>query len=350
VLTTDAAVKSQVVSCSKEGGTSTKFLLDAAKVQGEDISSASFSYDLANYQGWYVQLAFKGAGQAAWANLTSQLYQQYQSDGTYRQVAIVLDNETVTAPQIESAINGPAIISGGGMTKNSSQLLQTQLKFGALPVSFTPQDIVNTSASLGLAQLKGGLLAGGIGLALVVLYCLFYYRALGLVVIASLGISASLIYAAIVLLGRSSLGFTLSLAGVAGFIVAIGITADSFVVFFERVKDEVRDGKTARSAVPRAWSRARRTILSADAVSLIAAVVLVWLATGPVSSFAFTLGLSTLIDLVVVFLFTHPLVAVLSGSKTFTSPRISGLGELRRARTTDSAAPARLGSIRTKES
>ncbi|HEY2791188.1 MAG TPA: MMPL family transporter, partial [Micromonosporaceae bacterium] len=165
----------------------------------------------------------------------------------------------------------------------------------------------------------------------------------------SLVVSASIIYAAIVLLGRSSIGFTLSLAGIAGFIVAIGVTADSFVVFFERLKDEVRDGKTARSSVPRAWVRARRTILSADAVSLIAAGVLLALASGPISGFAFTLGLSTLIDLVVVFLFTHPIVSVLSGSKTFTSPRFSGLGDLRRSRS-DSAAPASRLGMQTKES
>jgi preprotein translocase subunit SecD len=157
------------------------------------------------------------------------------------------------------------------------------------------------------------------------------------------------VYASIVLLGRSQLNFALSLAGVAGFIVAIGITADSFVVFFERIKDEVRDGRSGRTAVPKAWVRARRTILSADAVSLIAAVVLVLVATGPVAGFAFTLGLSTIIDLIVVFLFTHPLVSVLSGSKAFTSPRFSGLGEMRAPRVTDTAT-TRVGSMRTKES
>src|SRR5436305_13819205 len=198
--------------------------------------------------------------------------------------------------------------------------------------------------------MKVGLLAGGIGLILVVLYCLFYYRALGIVVILSLGVSGALVYGSLVVLGRT-IGYTLSLAGIAGFIVAIGITADSFVVFFERLKDEVKDGRTVRSAVPRAWVRARRTILSADMVSFLAAAVLYFLAIGAVKGFAFTLGLSTIIDLVVVFLFTHPLVATLSRSSAFTSPRISGLGNLRsdKAIAAQQAAP-RFGAVRTKES
>jgi preprotein translocase subunit SecD len=209
----------------------------------------------------------------------------------------------------------------------------------------------SVSATLGLAQMKAGLLAGAIGLALVVIYCLIYYRALGLVVIASLAASASIVFAMLVLLGRS-MGFTLSLAGIAGFIVAIGITADSFVVFFERLKDEVKEGRTVRSSVPRAWVRARRTILSADAVSLLAAIVLYLLASGQVAGFAFTLGLSTIIDLVIVFLFTHPLVSVLSGSKTFTSPKFSGLGGVREAHLAESgtSSAGRVGAMRTKES
>jgi preprotein translocase subunit SecD len=228
--------------------------------------------------------------------------------------------------------------------------LSQQLKFGSLPLSFTIQDFSDVTATLGLQQMQMGLLAGLIGLALVVLYCLFYYRALGLVVILSLLASGALVFASLVLLGRYQ-GYTLSLAGIAGFIVAIGITADSFVVFFERLKDEVKDGRTVRSAVPRAWVRARRTILSADTVSFLAAAVLYFLALGPVKGFAFTLGLSTLIDVLVVFLFTHPLVAVLARSSGFTSPRFSGLGNLR----SDRAIPAnqatnRLGAVRTKES
>jgi preprotein translocase subunit SecD len=198
--------------------------------------------------------------------------------------------------------------------------------------------------------MKMGLLAGAIGLALVILYCLFYYRALGLAVIASLAVSGALVYASLVLLGRQ-VGYTLSLAGIAGFIVAIGITADSFVVFFERLKDEVKDGRSVRSAVPRAWVRARRTILSADTVSFLAAAVLYFLAIGEVKGFAFTLGLSTLLDVIVVFLFTHPLVAVLSRLNAFTSPRVSGLGNLRSDRALAKTTPTnRFSAARTKES
>jgi preprotein translocase subunit SecD len=165
----------------------------------------------------------------------------------------------------------------------------------------------------------------------VFVYALVYYRLLGLVMIASLILSAVVVYASLVLLGRQ-IGFALSLAGIAGFIVSIGITADSFVVYFERLKDEVREGRSLRSAVPRAWVRARRTILSADAVSFLAAAILYWLAIGDVKGFAFTLGLSTVLDLIVVFLFTHPLMAVLSRVKGFGSNRFSGLGRVDHSR------------------
>jgi len=342
-MTDDRFLNQQVVACDQTTP-DTKYLLDAAKVQGTDIGSASANYDPVNYAstgGWTVNLQFKGSGQSKWSNLTAA--------EVGKQVAIVLDNQVVSAPTIQQVINGPAVISGTGITADTAHTLATQLKYGALPLGFVQQTAQIVSATLGLQQLQYGLLAGAIGLALVVIYCLLYYRALGFVVIASLLVSGSIVFASLVLLGRS-LGFTLSLAGIAGFIVAIGITADSFVVFFERLKDEVKEGRTVRSAVPRAWVRARRTILSADAVSFIAAVVLYALASDQVRGFAFTLGLSTIIDLVTVFLFTHPLVHVLSGTRTFTSPRVSGLGGLR-SRGAPSGSPAgRVGSMRTKES
>jgi preprotein translocase subunit SecD len=342
-LTDDRFLGQQVVACDQTQP-DVKYLLDAAKVQGTDVGSAAANYDPVNYAstgGWTVNLSFKGSGQQKWANLTKAEVGQ--------QVAIVLDNEVVSAPQINQVITGSAVISGSGITQTTAHTLATQLKYGALPIGFVQQTAQTVSATLGLQQLQYGLLAGAIGLVLVVGYCLLYYRALGLVVIASLVVSAAIVFASLVLLGRS-IGFTLSLAGIAGFIVAIGITADSFVVFFERLKDEVKDGRTVRSAVPRAWVRARRTILSADAVSFIAAVVLYALASDQVRGFAFTLGLSTIIDLIVVFLFTHPLVHVLSGSKTFTSPRFSGLGGLRGANTRGGPPAERVGSMRTKES
>jgi preprotein translocase subunit SecD len=341
-MTDNKFLGQQVVACDATTP-DTKYLLDVAKVQGTDVHSASANYDPVNYAstgGWTVNLNFTGSGQAKWSNLTK--------DEVGNQVAIVLDNQVVSAPTIQQVINGPAVISGTGITADTAHTLATQLKYGALPLGFTQQTALNVSATLGLQQLKYGLLAGAIGLILVVGYCLVYYRALGLVVIASLIVSGAIVFSSLVLLGRS-IGFTLSLAGIAGFIVAIGITADSFVVFFERLKDEVKEGRTVRSAVPRAWVRARRTILSADAVSFIAAVVLYALASDQVRGFAFTLGLSTIIDLIVVFLFTHPLVHVLAGTRTFTSPRVSGLGGLR-SRPERAAAPSRAGSMRTKES
>jgi preprotein translocase subunit SecD len=283
--------------------------------------------------------------------MQAQQQQQQQQQQGGSQVAIVLDNEVVSAPQIQSVIVGDAIINGSGINDVTSKTLATQLRYGSLPLNFKEESFQQVTATLGLQQMKYGLLAGAIGLGLVVLYCLFYYRGLGLVVIASLAVSGGIIFAALVLLGRV-MGFTLSLAGIAGFIVAIGITADSFVVYFERLKDEVKDGRTVRSAVPRAWKRARRTILSADAVSFLAAAVLYIFAAGPVKGFAFTLGLSTIIDLVVVFLFTYPLVALLSRSSAFSSPRFSGLGNARSDKAIEAAGakPSRFGVPRTKES
>jgi preprotein translocase subunit SecD len=198
------------------------------------------------------------------------------------------------------------------------------LKYGALPIAFDKSEAVSVSATLGKQSLNAGLLAGAIGLALVVLYSFIYYRALGIVTVASLVTSGLLVYASICLLG-SVIGFTLTLAGIAGLIVAVGITADSFVVFYERLKDEVHEGRTVRTSVERSWTRARRTILSADTVSFLAAAALYWLSIGSVRGFAFTLGLSTLLDLVIVFLFTKPVVTVLVRRPLFSTSRFSGL-------------------------
>jgi preprotein translocase subunit SecD len=345
-----------VIACEQGDNVHTKYALDKAKVQGTDVAGASSDYDT-NNGGWLVKLHFTGAGQPKWTALTQEAFDQGKQTsqtgqpGQNAQVAIVLDNQVVSAPQIQSVITGDAIINGAGINDVTSKVLATQLKYGSLPLSFKVETFQNVTATLGKQQMWYGLVAGAIGLALVILYCLFYYRGLGLVVIASLGISGSIIFACLVLLGRY-LGFTLSLAGIAGFIVAIGITADSFVVYFERLKDEVKDGRTVRSAVPRAWKRARRTILSADAVSFLADDTLYVLAAGPVKGFAFTLGLSTIIDLVVVFLFTYPLVALLSRSSAFTSPRFSGLGNARSDKAIEAAAAKspRFGAVRTKES
>ncbi len=343
-----------VVACDQGENVHSKYYLDKAKVLGTDVKSATNNYD-PQQGGWYVGLSFTGKGQSKWTALTQEAVndgsQQSQSGQQAQNsaVAIVLDNEVVSAPQIKSVIVGDAIINGGDIDQNTSKVLANQLKYGALPLSFKIETIQSVTPTLGLQQMEYGLLAGALGLVLVIVYCLFYYRGLGLVVISSLVISGALVFASLIMLGRF-IGFTLSLAGIAGFIVAIGITADSFVVFFERLKDEVKDGRTVRSAVPRAWIRARRTILSADAVSFIAAAVLYLLAAGPVKGFAFTLGMSTIIDLLVVFLFTHPLVALLARSSAFTSPRFSGLGNARSDKAIESATrPGRFGAVRTKE-
>jgi preprotein translocase subunit SecD len=278
---------------------------------------------------WIVQLDFNNSGSAAWA--------EYTAANVGKQVGITLDGKVISAPTINQAISGGTEISGSFSQKTATELAN-QLKYGALPLSFTQATAQSISTELGAEQLRAGLIAGAIGIALVFLYALLYYRLLGLVMIASLVLSGAVVYACLVILGRQ-IGFTLSLAGIAGFIVAIGITADSFVVYFERLKDEIREGRTLRSAVPRAWVRARRTILSADAVSFLAAAILYVLAIGDVKGFAFTLGMSTVLDLVVVFLFTHPLMAYLARFKSFGSSRMSGLGRVEHTRRPTSGPP-----------
>ncbi|GAA3859121.1 protein translocase subunit SecD [Saccharothrix violaceirubra] len=287
-----------------------------SRLTGEDIANAISG---ANPQGagFVVNLDFKSEGGAKWGKFTSANVGQL--------IAVVLDSQVVSAPSINEAILGGSTQISGNFNQKEADGLANVLKYGSLPLSFEPSEAETVSATLGLASLEAGLIAGGIGLALVFLYCLFYYRLLGVLTILSLVLSGVVVYAVLVLLGRW-IGFTLDLAGIAGFIVAIGITADSFVVFFERLKDEVREGRTFRSAVPRAWVRSRRTILSADAVSFLASAILYFIAVGQVKGFAFTLGMSTVLDLVVVFLVTHPLVVLVSKSKSLSNPKLSGLG------------------------
>jgi preprotein translocase subunit SecD len=318
------------------------FLLGPVIVAGHQIDTASALAPNAQQGqfGWSVQLSLKDSGQSAWAAYTSA----HNVGGSQNSppvtscatggtpcadfVAFTLDGQVLSAPVNLQAINGQNTQITGNFDSDSANDLANKLKFGALPLSFNADKAITVSATLGTAQLKAGLLAGGIGLILVVIYSLIYYRALGLVTIASLLVSGALTYGALVMLG-TQIGFTLSLAGIAGFIVAVGITADSFVVFFERLKDEVHEGRSVRVAVPRAWVRARRTILSADTVSFLAAAVLYYFTTDEVRGFAFTLGLSTILDLIVVFLFTHPLISLLSRSAAFGSARFTGLDALR---------------------
>ncbi|MEV0128200.1 protein translocase subunit SecD [Dactylosporangium sp. NPDC050688] len=299
-----------------------KYSLDVAKVLGTDVSKADSSIDSTNGK-WIVTISFKGGGQDRWTDLTREAY----NNGTdSKQVAVVLDNEVVSAPVIESVIPGDARITGQ-FTKRDTELLANQLQYGALPLSFVPQDAQSISATLGSSHLEAGVLAAGIGLLLVVLYSFFYYRLLGLVITLSLVLSGVMVYMALIVLGRT-MGFTLTLAGFAGFVVSLGVAADSFVIYFERLKDEIREGRSPRSAVPRAWVRARRTIISANAITLLAAAVLYFFSIGSVKGFAFALGVATIIDLVVVFLFRHPIMTLFARSKAFLSPRVSGLGRI----------------------
>lgn len=306
-----------LVACSEDK--QNKYLLGPSFLEGTEIASAQAQQNPQG-AGWVVSLTFKPQGADTWG--------QYTTNNVGKNVAFVLDGDVVSAPTINQPIYGQTQISGQFNQERAQQLAQV-LRYGSLPLSFDSGNAQTVSATLGLASLEAGLLAGAVGLALVFAYCLFYYRLLGILTILSLALSGLVVYAVLILLGRW-IGFTLDLAGVAGFIIAIGITADSFVIFFERLKDEMREGRTFRSAVPRSWERARRTILTADAVSFLAAAVLYILAVGEVRGFAFTLGMSTVLDLVVVFLVTFPLVVLISRSKSLGRPGLSGLAAVDR--------------------
>jgi preprotein translocase subunit SecD len=302
-----------IVACDRAG--STKYILAPAEVLGRQISKASAGIDTQGGNAWYVSLTFNNEGTSAFGALTSRVT---TLPGPTNQVAIVLDGLVVSSPRITEAIpSGNAQITGS-FTQLEAQDLANVLKYGALPLAFDRGEVQQISPTLGADQLSAGLLAGALGLGLVFLYSLLYYRGLGLVTVGSLTVAASLVYLLFLLLGKW-IGFTLTLAGIAGAIVAIGVTADSFIIYFERIRDEVREGRSLRTAVETGWTRARRTILVADFVSIIAAVILYFFAVGGVRGFAFTLGLTTLIDLVVVFVFTKPLVSILSHLSFFSS-------------------------------
>ena len=302
-----------VVSCDR-GGTG-KYILAPAQVLGNMVSKATAAIDQQGAAGWYVSLDFNGEGATKFGALTSSVT---GLAAPQNQVAIVLDGLVVSAPRINEAINGGSAQITGSFTQQEASNLANVLKYGALPLAFDQGEVLQVSPTLGTDQLQAGLLAGLLGFLLIFIYSLLYYKALGLVTIASLLVASAIAYLSFLLLGEW-LGFTLTLAGIAGAIVAIGITADSFVVYFERLRDEVREGRSIRSAAETGWAKARHTIIVADMVSLIAAVLLYFFAVGGVRGFAFTLGLTTLIDLIVVFAFTHPLVSLLSRSNFFAS-------------------------------
>ncbi len=303
-----------LITCSADG--TQVYLLDKSIINGEQIQDATSGLD--QQRGEYVvDLQFKGDGAKIWADFTAA------NVGT--QTAFVLDSKVMSAPEIREAIPGGRTQISGHFTQQTARELANVLKYGSLPLSFESSEAETVSATLGLSSLRAGLIAGAVGLALVLVYSLLYYRMLGVLTALSLVASGAMVYAILVLLGRW-IGYTLDLAGIAGLIIGIGMTADSFVVFFERIKDEIREGRSFRSAVPRGWARARKTIVSGNAVTLLAAAVLYVLAVGQVKGFAFTLGLTTILDVVVVFLVTWPLVYLASKSPTLAKPSLNGLG------------------------
>ena len=320
-----------------------KYILGPVEVKGSNIKSSSFQLQR-GAQGavtneWAVNIQFDDEGTAKFKEVTERLYKFYAAGGGQTgsdpksQFAIVLDDQVISAPRSHAVITDGRPQITGGFTEESAKALSDQLRFGALPISFEIQSEQQISATLGGEQLRMGMLAGLIGLLLVVVYSLFQYRALGLVTVASLVVAGVLTFLAIAILGWTE-NYRLSLAGVAGLIVAIGQTADSFIVYFERIRDELREGRGLVSAVENGWKRAKRTILASKAVNLLAAVVLYFVAVGNVRGFAFTLGLTAIADLIVVFMFTHPTLQLLARTKFFgEGHRFSGLD------------PKRLGAV-----
>jgi preprotein translocase subunit SecD len=299
-----------LVTCDSDGF---KYILGPTAVEGTHLNGANAGLPQSGVGSWQVNLSFDGTGTKQFAQTTKDLVNKQSPQN---QFAIVLDGQVVSAPVVQAEIpTGRAEITGN-FSQSEAKDLANVLKYGALPLAFDQSELNEISPTLGSDYLVVGVIAGAVGLALVALYLLIYYRGLGLVAMASLVIAGLLTYASVVLLGEW-IGFTLTLAGIAGLIVAVGITADSFVVFFERLRDEVRDGRSLRAAVEHGWRRARRTILVADFVSFLAAAVLYILSIGSVRGFAFALGLTTVIDVVVVFLFTKPLIALLARTKFY---------------------------------
>ena len=334
-----SSAEQQVVAC--EDG-ALKYLLDQAKVLGTDVDDASAVLDQTNQ--WVVSLDFTGSGQEKWTNLTREAFNNEGQacdagalgDTGKCRVAVVLDNDVVSSPEIQGVLTGNSQITGN-FTQRDAGELAGQLRYGALPLTFEPAESQTVTATLGASHLRAGLLAAAIGMLLVTIYSFFYYRLLGSVIFLSLVLSGLLVFGALVVLGRQ-IGFTLTLAGIAGMIVSLGVAADSFVIYFERLKDEIREGRSPRSAVSRAWVRARRTIISANAITIMSAVVLYIVSVGQVKGFAFALGLATVLDLVVVFLFRHPIMTMFARTRAFLSPRVSGLGRALPARSAEPGA------------
>ena len=335
-----------VISCAKDGSGAT-YILGPADIAGTDIANANAGLETTDQgtttNNWVVSLEFDKEGTAAFAEVSKRLlaYRDkaaaagsdqngaQSTDSQKAQFAIVLDGLTIMAsgfnPSVVSPITDGRVQITGGFTQAQAKTLANQLSFGSLPLTFTVQSEQQISATLGTEQLRNGLIAGLIGFLLIIVYLLWQYRGLAVVAVASLIAAAASTYLVIALLSWS-MGYRLSLAGVAGLIISIGITMDSFIIYFERVRDEVRHGRTLVAAVDEGWTHARRTIIVSDAVNLVAAVVLYFLAVGGVQGFAFTLGVTTVVDLAIIILFTHPMMVQILRIRFFgEGHRLSGL-------------------------
>ena len=343
--------KVAVISCSKEAGSQHQgaYILGPAEITGTELKSANSGLETDSRgqatQQWVVSLAFNADGTKKFAEMSKRLLAyrdqasaagaqgaqgaQNQDSQAKAQFAIVLDGLTIMASGFNETVHSP-ITDGrvqitGGFSQNQANTLANQLSFGSLPLSFTVQSEQQISATLGTEQLRNGLIAGLIGFALIILYLAWQYRGLAVVAVASLAVAAASTYLVIAALS-ATMGYRLSLAGVAGLIISIGITVDSFIIYFERVRDEVRQGRTLRTAIDEGWKHARRTILVSDAVNLVAAIVLYFLAVGGVQGFAFTLGVTTCVDLAIIIFFTHPFMEWIIRFRFFgEGHRLSGL-------------------------
>ena len=308
----NAPADEPLITC--DAGNTIKYILGPVELDGSSIDDATSGLEQTTNR-WAVNLDFDDEGTQIFGEISQRLY---GATSPLDQFAFVLDGYVLTAPQMNSIILGGNPSITGDFTQESAQVLADQLKYGALPLSFEVVSSDTISVTLGTQQLQAGLIAGLIGLGLVAVYSLIVYRTLGFVIIASLGVMAVLTYIMLAILAWR-MGFRLSLAGVAGLIVAIGFTADSFIVYFERIRDELRDGKSITSAVEDGWSRAKRTIYISKSINILAAVVLYVLADATVKGFAFTLGLTTAIDILIFILFTHPVMQLLARTRFFGS-------------------------------
>ena len=343
--------KVAVISCSKDAGSQQHgaYILGPADITGTELKSANSGLETDSRgqttNKWIVSLAFNPDGTKKFSELSKRLLAyrdqataagaqgaqgaQIQDSQAKAQFAIVLDGLTIMASGFNSDVHSP-ITDGrvqitGGFNQNQANTLANQLSFGSLPLSFTVQSEQQISATLGTEQLRNGLIAGLIGFGLIILYLAWQYRGLAVVAVASLVVAAAGTYLVIAALS-ASMGYRLSLAGVAGLIISIGITVDSFIIYFERVRDEVRQGRTLKTAIDEGWKHARRTILVSDAVNLVAAIVLYFLAVGGVQGFAFTLGVTTCVDLAIIIFFTHPFMEWIVRFRFFgEGHRLSGL-------------------------